>query len=127
VQDLSDAGRIEGVRSGDDPKDKHLTDVLSVTATIKDAAASDHSIVTLTARRRTLLHDEHHHWTAADLIIPIPTSTEYKQVVKQDISVDDPAFFHELYAAIERNLRGSAALETVSEPAPQAVVTDATQ
>jgi hypothetical protein len=116
VQGGSYSGRIEAVRSADDPKDKNLTDVLSVTATIKDAAASGHSIVALTARQRTLLHDERHHWTTADIIIPIPTSTQYKEVVKQDRSVDDPTFFRDLYAAIESNLRGNAALETVNAP-----------
>jgi hypothetical protein len=39
--------------------------------------------------------------------------------------VDDPTFYRELYAAIESNLRGSVALETVSPPPSQAVVTDA--
>jgi hypothetical protein len=117
---------IEGVRSADDPKDRNLTQVLSVTATVKDVAASGHCIVVLTAKQRTLMHDEHHHWTSADIIIPIPTSTEYKEVVKQDIGVKDPAFFRELYAGIERTLRGDAALDTVSALPSTAVVTDAT-
>jgi sigma54-dependent transcription regulator len=82
--------------------------------------------VVITARQQTLLHDEHHHWTAADLIIPIATSTEYKEVVKQDVEVKDPAFFRELYAAIERNLRSDAALDAVSPPPAAAVVNDST-
>jgi Caspase domain len=118
---------IEGTRSADDPKDKSLTDVLSVAATIKEAAVSGHSIVMITAKQRTLMHDEHHHWTSADIIIPIATSTEYKEVVKQDIEVKDSAFFSDLYSATERNLRGGAALDSVSVPPSPAVVTDATQ
>jgi hypothetical protein len=118
--------RFEGVRSADDPKDKNLTDVLTITATIKDEVSNSHSQVVITARQQTLLHDEHHHWTAADLIIPIATSTEYKEVVKQDVEVKDPAFFRELYAAIERNLRSDAALDAVSPPPAAAVVNDST-
>jgi hypothetical protein len=127
VQDGAYVQSIEGLRSADDPKDKHLTDVLSVTATIKDAATSGHSIVVITARQRTLLHDEHHHWTSADIIIPIATSTQYKEVVRQDIEVKDSAFFREFYIAIERNLHRDAALDTVGDPAPTATITDATQ
>jgi hypothetical protein len=119
--------QIVGLRSTDDPKDKHLTDVLSVTATIKELAATQQCNVTITAKQQVLLHDERHHWTTADLIIPIPTSTDYKQIVKQDVDVKDPAFFGDLYAAIEQNLRGDAALKTFDAPPSEAVVTEATQ
>ncbi len=115
---------IEAVRTGDDPKDRNLTDELSVTATIRQSSDTGHSAVVLAARRRTLLHDEHHHWTAADIIIPIATSTEYKEVVKQDTEVKDPVFFHDLYAAIERNLQGDTTLDSVAAPPAQATAAD---
>ncbi|HEX4376505.1 MAG TPA: caspase family protein [Steroidobacteraceae bacterium] len=116
---------IDGSRSGDDPKDRNLTDVLSVTATITPVGDTGHSAVSITARRRVLLHDEHHHWTSADIIIPIATSTDYKEVVKQDVAVTDPVFFRDLYAAIERNLRGGATLDSVRTPTAPAPVDQA--
>jgi hypothetical protein len=118
--------RIEASRSVDNPQDKSLTEALSVTAVIREIDVTGHCEITLTAKQRTLLRDERHHWTSADLIIPIPTSTEYKNVVKKDVEVTDPDFFRDLYAGIERHLRSDVANEAADEaasapePAPQA-------
>jgi uncharacterized caspase-like protein len=117
-------GRVEAIRSVDDPKDKTLTDVLSVTASVV-VASTDHCLVTITAKQRSLVHDKRHHWTSADIIIPIQTSTEYKEVVRKDVDVDDQAFFSELYSAIERNLRSDAVLDTVEAPKSPAATADA--
>ncbi|HWW20653.1 MAG TPA: caspase family protein [Steroidobacteraceae bacterium] len=113
-----EAGYIDAMRSTDDPHDKKLTDVLSATVNVKPIPTTDHSVVTLTAIERTVLHDEFHHWGTL-AIIPIPTSKEYKDVVKKEVNVTDSAFYGEFFDAVDRNLRSeaSAGVAPAAQPA----------
>jgi hypothetical protein len=111
-------GRVEATRSVDDPKDKTLTNVTSITVTVKDLPETGYSVVTITANQQTLKHDEYRDWTALVGLIPLPTATEYKNIVRKDVSITDAAFFQDLLEAIDRSLRGSGAAKPPAMPAP---------
>lgn len=101
-------GIVRGTRSTPDSKDKNATDVVHATASVRAVPVTGHSVVTIAASQQTVVHQTSHQWTQI-VVIPIPTATNYKNVVKNDVSITEPQFYLDLFAAIERNLRSSTA------------------
>jgi uncharacterized caspase-like protein len=120
-----DGGYVEGMRSVDNAQDRKLTDVLTAIANVREIPVTGHSIVTITATQRTVLHDEFHKWGQLG-IIPIPTSKEYKDVVKKEVNVTDAAFYSDVFAAVERNLRSEGAAVPTEAASAQAAPVSAT-
>jgi hypothetical protein len=120
-----DGGYVEGMRSVDNAQDKKLTDVLTAIANVKAIPVTGHSIVTITATQRTVLHDEFHKWGQLG-IFPIPTSKEYKDVVKKEVNVTDAAFYSGVFAAVERNLRSETAAASTEVAATPSIPASAT-
>ena len=117
-------GTVDGTRSTSDAKDESTTYVVHATATVRAVPVTGHSVVSIAATQQTVLHQKSHQWTQL-VLIPIPTSTNYRNVVKNDVSITEPQFYRDLFAAIERNLRSTTAgsaptTETPPQPAPAA-------
>lgn len=98
-------GTIEGKRSVDDPKDKKMTDVSTVTAAVKEIPQTGRCVVTLTASEEIIRHEEYHNWMNVAGLIPIPMSKESSDSVKKDLNIKDPSFFQDIFAAIDRNIQ----------------------
>jgi len=101
-------GSVRGTRSTPDSKDESATYVVHATATVRAVPVTGHSVVMIAASQQTVVHQKSHQWTQL-VLIPIPTATNYKTVVKNDVSITEPQFYRDLFAAIERNLRSSTA------------------
>jgi hypothetical protein len=97
--DTAASSKVEGVRITDDPQAKNLTNVLTITASVKNVATIGRCVVTLSANQKTILHDEYHTWSTV-AIIPVATSKQYSDVVKNDITITDSGFYRDLLAAI---------------------------
>jgi hypothetical protein len=98
-------GQLGAMRITDDPTDKNVSDILVVSATVRNLASIGRRVVTLSAVRRSVLHDEYHTWGAIS-IVPVATSKQYRDVVRKEVTVADSGFYQDLLAAIERNVRG---------------------
>jgi Caspase domain len=112
-------GTVDGTRSTSDAKDESTTYVVHATATVRPVPVTGHSVVTVAASQQTVLHQKSHQWTQL-VVIPIPTATNYKSVVKNDISITEPQFYRDLFAATERNLRSSTAGIAPAKDTPSA-------
>jgi hypothetical protein len=105
----ADESQLEAVRTSDDPTDKNVSEIVKISATLRDVASIGRCVVTLGATRQTLLHDEYHTWGTI-AIVPVATSKQYRDVVKNDVTVTDRGFYQDLFAAIAgvSNARDSA-------------------
>jgi hypothetical protein len=103
--------QLEAVRTSDDPTDTNVSEIVKVSATLRNVASIGRCVVTLSATRRTVLHDEYHTWGTIALV-PVATSKQYRDVVKNDVDVIDSSFYQDLLTAIERNTRGINAAAT---------------
>jgi hypothetical protein len=113
------AGELEAVRTTDNPTDKNVSDTLAVLATVRNLVSIGRCVVTLSATRRSVLHDEYHTWGAISLV-PVATSKQYRDVVRNDVTVADSGFYQDLLATIERNVRGfTSAAARSGELAPE--------
>jgi Caspase domain len=112
-------GTVDGTRSTSDAKDESTTYVVHATATVRAVPVTGHSVVTIAASQQTVLHQKSHQWTQL-VVIPIPTATNYRNVVKNDVSITEPQFYRDLFAAIERNLRSSTAGIAPAKETPSA-------
>ena len=113
-QSDAETGTVQAVRSVPNPKDQNLTDTVSATATVRAVPVTGHSVVTISATARTVQHQEWHEWTQV-AIIPIPKQKRYQNIVKKEVNVTDPAFFRDLFAAIDMDLRGAAVEHSVGD------------
>jgi hypothetical protein len=93
------------MRITDNAMDKNVSDIVRISATQRNVTSIGRCVVTLSATRRTVLHDEFHTWGAIT-IVPVATSKQYRDVVKNEVDITDSAFYLDLLAAIERNVRG---------------------
>ena len=106
---------LEAERSSDDPTNKNVSQVLTVFARLRDVASISRRIVTFTATRRTVLHDEYHTWGTIGFV-PVATSKQYNDVVKNDVDLTDPSFYQDLFATMERDLRAEHAASAATTP-----------
>ncbi|HYC10851.1 MAG TPA: caspase family protein [Steroidobacteraceae bacterium] len=111
-------GTVGGTRSTSDPKDESATLVVHADAKVRAVPVTGHSVVTIAASQQTVLHQKSHQWTQL-VLIPIPTATNYRNVVKNDVSITEPQFYRDLFAAIEHNLRSTTAGSARANEAPQ--------
>lgn len=110
------AGIVTAVRKLANSTDKNSTDTLNVRTTIRAVPITGHSVVSITADQQTTHVQVSHKWTQM-VVIPVPTQTQYQTVLDKDTNVADPAFYADLFAAIERNLRVAAPdLQTTGRP-----------
>jgi hypothetical protein len=96
---------------------------VKVSATLRNVASIGRCVVTLSAIRRTVLHDEYHTWGTIAMV-PVATSKQYRDVVKNDVDVTESNFYQDLFAAMEREVRGinaAAALNPTEASAGLAV------
>lgn len=124
---------VEANLKSENPNSKSLTDVLTITAGVQEVPVTHHTVVTFAVNQKSLLHDEYHTW-GSFVLIPLPTSKQYRDVVKKDVEVTDPQLYHDLFAAVDQNLRSesSASIVVVADapsasisPAPSATAEDA--
>jgi hypothetical protein len=92
-------------RITDNATDKNVSDIVRISATLRNVTSIGRCVVSLNATRRTVLHDEFHTWGSIS-IVPVATSKQYRDVVKNEVDITDPALYQDLLAAIERNVRG---------------------
>jgi Caspase domain len=108
--------QIEAVRISDDPTNKNVSETVTVSATLRNVESISRCIVTLGGSRHSVLHDEFHTWGTIG-IVPVTTSKQYRDVVKNDVTITDSAFYQDLFAAIERNVHG---INAVAAQTPEA-------
>ncbi|HEX4376506.1 MAG TPA: caspase family protein, partial [Steroidobacteraceae bacterium] len=106
---------LEAERSSDDPANRNVSQVLTIFARLRDVASINRRIVTFTATRRTVLHDEYHTWGTIGFV-PVATSKQYNDVVKNDVDLTDPSFYQDLFATMERDLRAEHAASGATTP-----------
>ena len=115
-QSSAENGEISATRSVQNSKNKNATDQMTATATVRAVPVTGHSVVTIAATQRIVAHEESQNWSQI-VVIPIPTSKSYADVVKSTVNVTDPAFYHDLFATIELNLRSAGVAGTTAPPA----------
>lgn len=103
--ETADDNSVWATRITDSATDRNVSEIVKITATLRNVPSIGRCVVTLGATRRTVLHDEFHTWGAITLV-PVATSKQYRDVVKNEVDITEPALYQDLLALIERNVRG---------------------
>ena len=122
--DRASSNQLEAARTTDDSADRNTSETVKIAANVREVASIGRCVVSLGATRRAVLHDEYHTWSSIT-VIPVATSTRYRDVVKNDVSVTDSTFYQDLLAAIERNVRGANAAPDPAAPVVSTTPIDA--
>jgi caspase domain-containing protein len=117
--DRAQETELEAERGSDDPTDRNVSETIKVSVKLRHVPSINRCIVTFSANRRTVLHDKFHTWSTIG-IVPIATSKQYHDVVKNDVNVTDPAFYQDLLAATESDLHTRQASSSASVPTADA-------
>ncbi len=123
--DHSQETELEAERSSDDPADRNVSETVTVSAKLRHVPSINRCIVTFAASRRTVLHDKFHTWGTIGFV-PIATSKQYHDVLKNDVNVTDPGFYQDLLAATESDLRARQSSASGSADAAAAEMTSTT-